>query len=127
MNKNLKWILLGVLGLLLFFVMSASIVYFVMKLMKGEAYQLSLKAVLENSEVINIVGEPMTPSWYVLGSVNTSGPDGSASLEYSIEGPVSSAKVYTFATKTVGEWRLNKVVVSAGLSGERITVIAGQK
>jgi hypothetical protein len=127
MKNNLKWIALGVLGLLLFSIFSASIVFFVMKLMKGEAYQLSLTAVTEHPEVIAVVGNPIIPSWYVLGSVHTSGPDGSASLEYSIEGSVSSGKVYAYATKTIGEWRLDIVVVSVSPSDKQITVIGDRE
>lgn len=127
MNKNIKWILLGVIGLLLFLAFLASIIFFIMKLMKGEAYELSLNVVKANSEVIALVGEPVTPSWHVLGSVNTSGPDGSASLEYLIEGSVTSGTVYAYATKSVGEWHLDKVVVAVGPSAKRITVIPGNE
>lgn len=127
MNKNIKWILLGVIGLLLFLAFLASIIFFIMKLMKGEAYELSLNAVKANSEVIALVGEHVTSSWYVLGSVNTSGPDGSASLEYLIEGSVTSGTVYAYATKSVGEWHLDKVVVAVGPSAKRITVIPGNE
>jgi len=127
MKKDLKWILLGILGAILFIAFSASIVFFVMKLMKGDAYQLSLSSVTVNAEVKEVVGEPIIPSWYVLGSVNTNGPDGSASLQYSIKGPASSGKVYVYATKTVGEWRLDRVVVSVDSSDKRITVVEGKE
>lgn len=98
-----------------------------MKLMKGEPYQLSLTAVTEHAEVIELVGNPIIPSWYVLGSVHTSGPDGSAALEYSIEGSVASGKVYAYATKIIGEWHLDTVVVSVNQSNKRITVISARE
>lgn len=123
MTKNIKWILLGILGFILFIGFAISIVLLVMKLMKGEAYELSLSEISKNIEVIKITGEPMQPSWLVMGSVNTSGPEGSASLEYSIEGPIGSGKVYVYATRTVGKWKLDKVVVSNNLNNQRISVV----
>ncbi|WP_428241540.1 cytochrome c oxidase assembly factor Coa1 family protein [Gynuella sp.] len=123
MKKNMKWILLGVLGFVLFIGFIILIVMFVMKMMKGDAYHLSLAAITESSEVVKQFGEPLHPSWYVLGNVITSGADGSASLEYSIEGSRSSGKVYVYATRSVGEWVLDKVVVLNQVSGERIQVL----
>lgn len=126
MHKNIKWILLGVAGLILLIGLAFSIVALVMKLMKGDAYQLSLSEISKNIEVIEIIGEPMQPSWFVMGNVNTSGPEGFASLEYSIEGPNGSGKVYVYATRTVGEWKLDNVVVSNNSNRQRISVVGAQ-
>lgn len=126
MNQNMKWILLGILSFILFVGFAFSIVFLVMKLMKGEAYELSLLEISNNRQVIEIIGEPIQPGWFVMGSVNTSGPEGSASLEYSIEGPNGSGKVYVYASRTVGEWKLDKVVVANVLNQQRINVVGGQ-
>lgn len=126
MNKNMKWILLGILSFILFVGFAFSIVFLVMKLMKGEAYELSLSEISNNRQVIDLIGEPIQPGWLVMGSVNTSGPEGSASLEYSIEGPNGSGKVYVYASRTVGEWKLDKVVVANVLNQQRINVVGGQ-
>ena len=92
--------------------------------MKGEAYELSLQKVKENDLVIQTVGLPIQPSWYLLGGMSTSGPDGSANFEYAIEGSISKAKVYAYATKKVGIWEIDQLVVAPVNNGERITVIS---
>ena len=122
MNRT-KWIFLGVLAFILFIGFSASITIFVMKLMKGDAYQMSLSAISKNIEVVEIVGEPIRPSWFIMGNVSTSGPEGSASLEYSVEGPKGSGIVYVYATRKVGEWKLDTVVVSNNSNKQGIIVV----
>ncbi|GAB4187684.1 MAG: hypothetical protein Tsb002_13180 [Wenzhouxiangellaceae bacterium] len=127
MNKDIKWVLLGLLGLLVVLGFAISIVAFVMKMMKGDAYQMSLYAISANDQVIEMMGEPIQESWYVLGNVNKKGSEGTASLEYSIEGPKGSGKVYVYATRTIGEWKLDKVVVSNDQSMQRISVVGEQE
>ncbi|WP_194756566.1 cytochrome c oxidase assembly factor Coa1 family protein [Aliidiomarina indica] len=123
-RKNLKWILLGTGATLVFAVMVGAVFWFVMSLLKGEAYERSLSAVMDDRHVVAIVGTPMTPSRFVWGNISTSGPDGNANLEYTVSGPQSSAKVYVNATRTLGEWRLNAVVVVPEGTNQRI-IVAG--
>ncbi len=111
MNKNIKWIVLGIIGLLCFIAFAASIVFFVMKLMKGDAYAMSLSALNGNVEVVEKIGEPIQPSWYVLGNINTNAQGGAAALQYVIEGPLGSGTVYADATKLAGRWQLDRVVL----------------
>ena len=98
----------------------------VIKMLKGEAYELSLKEIRDNPAVVEIIGGEITPSWYALGSINTSGPDGSAAIEYGITGNISSGTVYVYATKYAGEWTLDRVIFSNANNGKRITVIENE-
>ena len=111
MNKNIKWIVLGLFGLLCFIAFAASVVFFVMKLMKGDAYVMSLSALSGNGEVVEKIGDPIQPSWYVLGNINTNPQSGAAALQYVIEGPLGSGTVYADATKLAGRWQLDRVVL----------------
>lgn len=122
MRKNIKWILLGALGFILFLSLVSFIVYFVLNMMKGDAYQQSLATIQNNQDVIARIGTPITPSWYVLGSISSSGPNGTAALQYAINGSISSGKVYLYATKFDGQWNIDRLTVSIDGSGERITL-----
>lgn len=126
-HKNTKWIALGVFALLL---MAASIVamfLFIMNLMKGDAYQLSLQTLSSNEAVIAQIGKPIRPGYFVLGSIKTNGPDGSAALEYSVEGTRGEARVYAYATRRAGLWTLDDLVVSVDETGQRIVLLGAKE
>lgn len=123
MNKNTKWIALGFLVSFIFFGISTLIVVFAMNLLKGDAYQLSLTSLHNNSAVIEKMGEPIQPGWFVIGSISTSGSEGSASLGYSISGSLASGWVHVDAKKLEGDWKLNEVVVSINPNGEKLQVV----
>ena len=91
--------------------------------MKGDAYDLSLQSIRENSVVIEQIGRSIEPSWYVLGNISTNGPEGSAAIEYSITGETSKADVYVYATKHACEWVLNKLIVVPENDSKTITII----
>jgi TPR repeat protein len=112
-----KWIILGVLVAFL-------IPIYFLNMLKGDAYDLSLSAIEINSEVIELVGQPIRSSFFVMGSINTSGPDRKASLEYSITGPNGEADAYVSASKKLGNWILNEVVVHNKEHDRRVQVVA---
>lgn len=94
-----------------------------MKLLKGEAYELSLAAIRENRVIVEKIGEPMEPGWFVSGTVQTTNAEGKAKLEYSLTGPNSPAKVYVYASRKMGKWKLIQVIVTIKASGEQLQVI----
>ena len=123
MKGNLKWVFIGLLVFCLMFALISGFVIFLMKIMKGDAYDLSLQSIRENSVVIEQIGRSIEPSWYVLGNISTNGPEGSAAIEYSITGETSKADVYVYATKHAGEWVLNKLIVVPENDSKTITII----
>ncbi|GGY78560.1 hypothetical protein GCM10011613_24060 [Cellvibrio zantedeschiae] len=115
-----KWLLasLGIIGVffpLLFLSVSSAL--------KGEAYDQSLSIIRENQQVIEMVGKPIEPGYFILGSISTQGPNGQASLEYNISGPKASAVVYVYANKHAGTWNLEQVVVNDEENHKKINVI----
>ena len=79
-------------------------------MLKGEAYQKSLLLIRSNQEVVNYVGNPIKPNYFVGGKIQLSGDHGSAILRYSITGAKKEASVYVVAHKN-HEWILDKVIV----------------
>ena len=120
MKNKYIWIAVSLISFTLILIL------FVTKLLKGEAYELSLKAINENEQVLQVLGSPIEPSWYVLGSVSTSGSGGKANLEYTIEGGLSKAKVYAYATKKAGLWNIDQLTVVPESESNRINIIKGE-
>lgn len=85
---------------------------------------MSLAEIETNSEVVELIGEPMQTGMFVLGSIQTSGPGGNASLQYSISGPKGEAKAYVSATKQMGSWVLQEIIVYSEKQKERVQVVA---
>ncbi|MEZ5758846.1 MAG: cytochrome c oxidase assembly factor Coa1 family protein [Emcibacteraceae bacterium] len=91
--------------------------------LKGEAFDLSLAKIQENSNVIELIGTPIDAGFFVTGSVSTSGPTGEASLQYSISGPKGNAEAYVFAYKKFERWHLYEVVVIDEATEQKIQVV----
>ncbi|MDN7124563.1 cytochrome c oxidase assembly factor Coa1 family protein [Pseudidiomarina terrestris] len=124
MKRDIKWLIIGLgiaAALMAVFVL---FVYFVMSLVKGEAYDLSLAAVSKHAAVQVLLGEPIEPGFLVLGNVNISGPGGNAELQYSISGPKGEGTVFAYAIRDTGEWQLQRVVVDIDGAHERLQIIA---
>lgn len=97
-----------------------TLMLFVIDEIKGEAYQLSLNAVRSNQAVISALGEPIEPHWFVMNNTKRSGGSGSANLEYTVEGSITSGTVYLRASREMGQWRLDEVVLFVNSTAERI-------
>ncbi|MGQ4276430.1 cytochrome c oxidase assembly factor Coa1 family protein [Pseudidiomarina sp. E22-M8] len=124
MNRDLKWLIFGLGIAALLAVIFAVFIYFIMNLIKGEAYELSLTAVSEHAAVEALIGEPIEPGLLVLGNVNISGPSGNAELQYDVSGPKGEATVYAYAIRDAGEWQLIRVIVDVDGARERFDVVA---
>ena len=110
-------------GLILIFVILPIMLIPLMSMMKGEAYDLSVKTVQANSQVISLVGENPEPGFFVLGEITYNGSGGSANLNYSIDGAKASAEVYVYATNLAGDWELQELLVVGKETGEKVVVL----
>lgn len=110
-------------GLILLFVVLPLFFILIGNMLKGEAFDQSMAAISQNSEVIEIVGEPIEAGYFVMGSIQTSGANGKASLQYSISGPKGEADVYVQAYKEMEAWELYNVVVHWPESDKKIQVV----
>lgn len=115
-----KW---GITGALLVFVGLPLLFSSISGMLKGEAYDLSLEAIQSNPEVIKLIGTPIEPGFFVMGNIHISGPSGNAALQYTVSGPIGVAEAYISATKEIGQWSLNEVVVYSEEQNHKIDVI----
>lgn len=122
-DNNFTTILLSVIGFIVFAGLAVSLVMLLMKFLKGEAYQLSLEELKKSPLVADYYGEPLRPSWYILGKVNLNGDGGFVAIEYKVEGPLSSGTVYVCASRSAGEWDLAKVMIANQSDSYEISVV----
>ena len=121
-DRNWKWVVpvLGC-GVLAF---AGSIVLLVFALIKSSgAYRVALDEVQRSPEVIAVLGEPVTPGWYVMGNLQTSGSSGTADLAYPVSGPRGSGTVIVEARKRRGQWQCHYLAVDIEGSGESLVLI----
>lgn len=75
----------------------------------SEAYQLSLNE-LENNPAITAIYGNFTVWFMPMGSIQTSWPDGEASLQIELDGEKVNGNVYIYMTKEYGTWNMIEMV-----------------
>lgn len=110
-------------GLIFIFVIIPMLFIPMASMMKGEAYDLSVKAIQSDAQVISIVGEKPEPGFFVLGQISYDASGGSANLNYSIEGSKSAAEVYVYAVNLAAQWELKELLVISKETGEKVVVL----
>lgn len=85
----------------------------------SEAYQLGVATVRANAEAIEALGVPIEAG-IPMGTINISGPDGAASLAFSVSGPKGSGTVYLEAVKSLGKWKLGPIELEVDGRKDRI-------
>ena len=118
-----QWAMWGAIVATCIVLAVGSLFFAVVKGLKSsEAYRLAV-AELENNRAANLfIGKPMTTGM-ALGEIKVSGPGGVAELSFSVEGPNGSGTVYLEATKNMGEWQLDRMLLEEAGTGRRIPLI----
>lgn len=116
-RKWAKWsfILLGLMVpfcIALFFGISTG-------LKSSEAYKRAVARVEGSAEATEIVGKPFSTGT-PMGSIEVSGPSGSANLSFGLEGPKGKGTVYVDAEKDMGRWKINRIVLEEDGTGQRV-------
>lgn len=115
-----KWAKWSVIALLAWVALAMLFAVGVFSMLKdSDAYKLAQARLDADERVAAIVGRPMStgiPS----GSIQTSGPDGAASLAFSVEGPRGKGQVFVEARKALGQWQIKRMVFEEDGSGRRL-------
>lgn len=115
-----KWAKWGVVLLLAWAALAVLFVVGILSMLKGsDAYQLAQARLDADVRIAAIVGRSFStgiPS----GSIQTSGPDGSASLSFSVEGPKGKGQVFVEARKRLGQWTIQRMAFEEDGSGRRL-------
>jgi hypothetical protein len=86
-------------------------------------YRLALAAANADERVVSVLGAPITDRLLVTGGFNTSGPSGRAEFALPVKGPKGKATIFAMASKSVGVWNLEVLVLEVAGTRERIDLL----
>ncbi len=66
---------------------------------------------MQDARVVEALGQPIEPGWFIQGNQQVNGPNGTASLQIPLEGSKAEADLYIEAVKRVGRWRYSTLTV----------------
>jgi Cytochrome oxidase complex assembly protein 1 len=98
---------------------TAAFFSFAAAMKSSEAYQMGVAMVRANPEAVDALGTPIEAG-IPMGTINISGPDGMASLAFSVSGPKASGTVYLEAAKSLGKWKIGRIELEVDGRRERI-------
>ena len=76
-----------------------------------------------DSRVIESLGAPVEPRWFVSGNINTSGRSGSADIDIPLKGSKQHGSLHVVGTKEGGRWTYSRMIMTPD-TGEPIDLLA---
>jgi len=117
-----KWARWGAIAFVAFIALFIALFFVVAASMKSsDAFQLSLSTLQASPEGAQQIGSPVKTG-FPMGSIQISGPRGNASLSYSVSGPKGEGTVFVEATKDMGRWKIDRMVLEQEGTGRRTEI-----
>jgi len=106
-NRNWKWVVpVGCITPLVccggFFGVILTIVFGAIK--SSDPYKDSVARATADARVVELLGEPIEPGFFVTGNINVQNDSGDANLVIPLSGPKGSGTLHVVAEKTAGKW-----------------------
>jgi Cytochrome oxidase complex assembly protein 1 len=128
-SRNWKWaapagcliLILPILALTGFVGGILAIVFGSMK--SSDVYQQAFNTARSHPAVVEALGEPVEDGLFMSGSINVSGPSGSADISFPLHGPKGKGTIYAVASKSAGRWEYQTLEVAVDGSAERIDLL----
>ncbi len=118
-----KWAYWAVAAYVAVILLSVGLFFAISALMASSpAYTMAVGKLQSNDAVVQIVGQPMSFG-SPRGSVQASGPSGSAELSFSVEGPLGRGMAFVEATERMGAWHIDAMVFEDGATGQRLPLV----
>jgi hypothetical protein len=92
----------------------------------SDVYQQAIQELEANPEAVQALGTPVKAGLWVGGSIQVSGPTGSADLSIPVSGPNGSGTLYVVARKSAGAWEFTTLQLAVKGSVERIDLLTGR-
>jgi hypothetical protein len=89
------------------------------------AYSGAIARTEASAAVAAALGTPIRPGFFVTGDISINGSSGKAELVIPISGPKGDAAIYVEASKILGAWHFDRLVVQVGNTGDRIDLSDG--
>ena len=80
----------------------------------------ALEQARSSPAVVDALGTPIEPEWYLTGTINVTGASGNADIAIPISGPKGAGTLYASARKRAGLWNYDVLEVALDAGGERI-------
>lgn len=101
-----------IVGALILGGLVGGIVYLVMNNFKSSpVYTRAMQAAQSDTRVVQALGEPIQPGWYVTGTIEEQGISGDATMTIPISGPRKGGTLYASARKQNGVWQFYTLAV----------------
>jgi hypothetical protein len=113
-GRNWKWVVpLGCFSVIAAFVaFVAGIVFVAFGVVRSsDVYQYALQRASSNEAVVEALGEPVEPGWYLTGSIQVEGASGQADISIPLSGPTGKGTLFASARKTGGRWEYSVLEV----------------
>lgn len=79
---------------------------------RSDAYTEALSRVRADQRVVAVLGEPIGPGFWVIGSMNLNNGKGNAGFTFPVSGPKGKAKVHVVATTEGEKWEYSTLDVT---------------
>jgi hypothetical protein len=120
--RNWRW-LVPLLCLAALVCIGGFTVFFEHLMKSSDAYSGALTRAKSNPAVIAALGTPIKDGFFVSGTISESASSGSAYLVIPITGPKGSANVYVSASRSLGNWRFESLIVQIDKTQEQIDIL----
>jgi hypothetical protein len=110
----LKWGIIGCLAVIVLGAIGiAAIVVIVFGAIKSsDVYKGARATAQKDPRVIQALGSPVEPGWWIKGNVSVRDHSGEADIDFPISGPKGSGRVHAVATRENSGWRYSELVVT---------------
>jgi hypothetical protein len=108
----LKWVLLGVLGVVLIIAVALGSVF--LALSNSDAAQMAFDRAGANPLVTSALDSPLRRGWITSGSIKVQGSSGEVDIAVPISGPSGSGTVYVRGKKEAGRWLYDLIEADVG-------------
>ena len=90
---------------------------------RSDPYRNALARVRADAVVVQELGLPIEPGWWVTGTLEVDQSSGNANFATALRGPSGRGTLYVLAEKQAGEWRYKVLVVEVEGKPERIDLL----
>jgi len=125
-SRNWKWFIPTIIVvpiLLIVLLIGGLFVIGMSAIRSSESYQHAVAAATHNRHVIEKLGTPVTPGWYILGTIHLSDSAGDADMGIPLNGTVRHGTVHVVARKWTGIWTYQRLDVQIDSEEERINLM----
>src|SRR5687767_3382388 len=120
-SSPLVWVAIGC-GVLFFGAIAFVAFVFFASMRSAAPYQDGIARAKADPRVIQALGAPVEPGWFVSGNINTSGRSGEANLDIPLKGSKQNGSLHIVGTKEGGRWTYTRMLMTPD-KGEPIDLL----